>query len=663
LWEHVISPVFNLIGDLISLWWNYWIMPIFNLAKLGVQALGATFTFLWENVIQPVFGFIRDLISLWWNYWIMPIFELAKTGIGLLGDAFSFLWNNVVTPVWDGIKSAISTAWDWIRDNVFGPMGDGINTIKGFFQDLWDKAKEVWDSVSGWFGDVAAKIKGAVTTVLSSIAQINNKIVDFTGIGERMVDPGGVGEPSRGGGGGFAEGGVVPGVDPGRRDNRLMPVRSGESFFVPEFTRAIGGASTVDAWNRAAEQGTLSDYFGPGFARGGVVDGAAAGSSAVEKIMSKVTALLKSKSDEADALASGGALGSNGMWGPTSTSGFAENTQAAKDFITQKWGITDIGGLYGGSVSGSDHPFGKALDVMIANYLSQAGIAQGTSVADWFVGNPMEFGTKYVIWRDRINQGGSWAPYSHPSGNDDTLAHRDHVHISFLTGAGGFVRGGGVGGDTAAMMGIAGGGVEQWRGLGLDVLAKVGAYKGMALTRYIDLMMNQIRTESSGNPNAINLTDRNAQNGDPSIGLLQVIGSTFRAALRGTPFENLIAAGQRDPRASLTASTLYSLGRYGSLPAAWRGVAYDTGGWIPPGGQGVNLLNRPEAVLTPTESNAYVSHAKALQDGYSGRTPTLVINLDSSDPLQVAVGQMIETGFQNGMADTAARLQTAGLQS
>jgi hypothetical protein len=165
------------------------------------------------------------------------------------------------------------------------------------------------------------------------------------------------------------------------------------------------------------------------------------------------------------------------------------------------------------------------------------------------------------------------------------MAHRNHVHLSFLTGGGQFAAGGGGLGDApgggAASPG--GSGVERWRGLGLDVLGKVGAYRGLNLTGSIDRMLNQIRTESSGNPNAINRTDINAQRGDPSIGLLQVIGSTFRSALRGTPFEGLIGAGQYDPRASLTASTLYSLNRYGSLDRAWQGRAYDNGGDLPPG--------------------------------------------------------------------------------
>ena len=68
-----------------------------------------------------------------------------------------------------------------------------------------------------------------------------------------------------------------------------------------------------------------------------------------------------------------------------------------------------------------------------------------------------------------------------------------------------------------------------------------------------------IEHESSGNPNAINNWDSNAKAGDPSRGLMQVIGTTFSAyQLPGhgniyNPVDNIIA-GVR-----------YALSRYGSI--------------------------------------------------------------------------------------------------
>ncbi|WP_326764284.1 transglycosylase SLT domain-containing protein [Streptomyces sp. NBC_01591] len=69
-----------------------------------------------------------------------------------------------------------------------------------------------------------------------------------------------------------------------------------------------------------------------------------------------------------------------------------------------------------------------------------------------------------------------------------------------------------------------------------------------------------IMRESSGNPNAQNGWDVNAQKGTPSKGLLQVIEPTFNAYhVNGT------AKSLTDPVANITAAANYAADRYGSI--------------------------------------------------------------------------------------------------
>ena len=68
-----------------------------------------------------------------------------------------------------------------------------------------------------------------------------------------------------------------------------------------------------------------------------------------------------------------------------------------------------------------------------------------------------------------------------------------------------------------------------------------------------------IEHESSGNPNAINNWDSNAQAGDPSRGLMQVIGTTF---------DEYKLPGHDDiysPVDNIVAGVRYALARYGSI--------------------------------------------------------------------------------------------------
>jgi hypothetical protein len=96
--------------------------------------------------------------------------------------------------------------------------------------------------------------------------------------------------------------------------------------------------------------------------------------------------------------------------------------------------------------------------------------------------------------------------------------------------------------------------LDGWIRQSLDIMhAKgiPGSYSG--------IHRNIIR-ESSGNPQAINLWDINAQNGIPSKGLLQVINPTFNQYhVSGTSWDIY------NPVANITAACNYAADRYGSM--------------------------------------------------------------------------------------------------
>ncbi len=95
------------------------------------------------------------------------------------------------------------------------------------------------------------------------------------------------------------------------------------------------------------------------------------------------------------------------------------------------------------------------------------------------------------------------------------------------------------------------GGAEQWRGLVQSVFARAGWATSPA---DVSATVDQIGIESGGDPNARNDWDVNAQNGDPSIGLLQVIRSTF-SAFRSPEYPD----DQTDPAANIFAAGNYVL--------------------------------------------------------------------------------------------------------
>lgn len=81
----------------------------------------------------------------------------------------------------------------------------------------------------------------------------------------------------------------------------------------------------------------------------------------------------------------------------------------------------------------SDHPSGRAVDVMIADWDQAGGNAQGWQVANFVAANAQDWNVRYVIWDAKIYspKSGTWRAYHHPSGaTDPNNMHLNHVHVS-----------------------------------------------------------------------------------------------------------------------------------------------------------------------------------------------------------------------------------------
>ena len=106
-------------------------------------------------------------------------------------------------------------------------------------------------------------------------------------------------------------------------------------------------------------------------------------------------------------------------------------------------------------------------------------------------------------------------------------------------------------------------GAEQWRPLAQWAIDYVN--QSMKGASQVQAMVEQIGDESGGNPDAQNNSDSNAAAGDPSVGLLQIIQSTFDS-VRDPKLPN----DRRNPAANLVAALRYYVPKYGKdLTARW----------------------------------------------------------------------------------------------
>lgn len=230
--------------------------------------------------------------------------------------------------------------------------------------------------------------------------------------------------------------------------------------------------------------------------------------------------------------------------------------------------------------------------------------------------------------RDRSGQSGTgihndWRPW--PAGD-----HYDHVHLNGIKDP----QNTQISGDS-----VGGSGVERWRNVAIRALKMTGQYSAANL----NALLNQMRTESNGNPKAINLWDPNAMKGTPSKGLMQVIDPTFRQyAMPG--FNSNIY----DPLSNILASIKYALATYGSLTNAYRGVGYEYGGRVTKEhiarvGEG----NKEEVIIPLTGSGLKRSRAMQLLayaneklNKQSTSTTVTTSNSNSDSNLQLIISLM-----------------------
>ncbi|MCE5292024.1 MAG: peptidoglycan DD-metalloendopeptidase family protein [Nocardiaceae bacterium] len=95
--------------------------------------------------------------------------------------------------------------------------------------------------------------------------------------------------------------------------------------------------------------------------------------------------------------------------------------------------ITSLGGWRADGQGVADHPDGRAVDVMIPNYETGAGVELGNAVRDWVLSNAEFFHVEYVIWRQTYYTPGQSGSAMEDRGSP-TANHFDHVHVTVAGG-------------------------------------------------------------------------------------------------------------------------------------------------------------------------------------------------------------------------------------
>ncbi|EME8236021.1 tape measure protein [Enterococcus faecium] len=658
--------------------------------------VNAAFTAV-KNVVMSVINNLVEYYKMLWSV-LQWLWEKIKEWASWIGNKFIEMKNSVVNTVqnlWNGVKNFFSNGvgdtWNkvvgWVK-NIFNKATELKNKVSNVIGNLWNGIKDTFrrgiDTVFNWFSELPTKMKNAIiggkNAIVAAFKSIFNAALKAIGkpvnaiihgaswvleklgadkLKEWKVPQYAKGTPNGGHPGGpmmvndgrGAEAVITPNgqafIPRGRNvvlnapkgthvltaeetaymtGNKAPRYRyaKGTGFFGNLWNNVKGFAGDVgnklkdvvgDVWDFVTDPGALARKVLNGL---GVLEGLVKYPLDVGKgILSKATEALTNKITE---LFSSGSLDTSmGMQGV-----YKYLADVAVAVMKKFPGFVATSGYR----PGDPYSHGKrnAIDIALPGVVN--GSPRYTEAANYAF---EKFANKigYVITngkvRDRSGQSGTgihndWRPW--PDGD-----HYDHVHLNGVKDP----QNTQISGDS-----VGGSGVERWRNVAIRALKMTGQYS----TANLNALLNQMRTESNGNPNAVNNWDINAKNGTPSKGLLQVIDPTFRQYAMPGFNSNIF-----DPLSNILASIRYALSRYGSLTNAYRGVGYANGGIVNQH-QIAEIAegNKPEIIIPLDKAKrSRAMQLLAIAQDKLGVKPKSVNNSsDSSGTLETLVSLMIQ---------------------
>lgn len=658
--------------------------------------VNAAFTAV-KNVVM---GVVNNLVAYYKMLWgvLQWLWEKIKEWASWIGNKFIEMKNSVVNTVknlWNSVKNFFSNGvgdtWNkvvgWVK-NIFNKAIELKNKVSDVIGNLWNGIKDTFrrgiDTVFNWFSELPTKMKNAIiggkNAIVAAFKSIFNAALKAIGkpvnaiihgaswvleklgadkLEEWKVPQYAKGTPNGGHPGGpmmvndgrGAEAVITPNgqafIPRGRNvvlnapkgthvltaeetaymtGNKAPRYRyaKGTGFFGNLWNNVKGFAGDVgnklkdvvgDVWDFVTDPGALARKVLNGL---GVLEGLVKYPLDVGKgILSKATEALTNKITE---LFSSGSLDTSmGMQGV-----YKYLADVAVAVMKKFPGFVATSGYR----PGDPYSHGKRNAIDIALPGVTGGSPRYTEAANYAFD---KFASKigYVITngkvRDRSGQSGTgihndWRPW--PDGD-----HYDHVHLNGVKDP----QNTQISGDS-----VGGSGVERWRNVAIRALKMTGQYS----TANLNALLNQMRTESNGNPNAVNNWDINAKNGTPSKGLLQVIDPTFRQYAMPGFNSNIF-----DPLSNILASIRYALSRYGSLTNAYRGVGYANGGIVNQH-QIAEIAegNKPEIIIPLDKAKrSRAMQLLAIAQDKLGVKPKSVNNSsDSSGTLETLVSLMIQ---------------------
>lgn len=654
VWNNVIKVAWDALKALFDLYWRYYLKPILDLFQAVFRALGDAIMWVWQNIIKRAWDLLKSALETLWNSTIRPIFKFIGDAWNSLGAGIKWVWDNVIKRAWDLLSSAltgvrnlfdtvtsfIARIWETMASTIktiyqntiqwaFDKIGDALKGIRNAFESAVDFIGTVWEKLGKVVG---TPVKFVIDKVINPLLKGANVLLDKIGLSIPTIDSSGI--PS------FAKGGRVPGGW-GGGDRQLIMAEPGEWVLTKRQARAFGygnlrqlphyqGGGEVGGELHPTPRFGLGDILDGvksvgGSVLGGITDifNAATGLirwvafQAFEKLTIPLREILQGM-EKADVPPDffKQVMGKFGLLVLDKTLEFIKGKSESEPeyFGGGGMGVDDIVKTIQGRfpslrVTSALRPGDKGYHGRNLARDLASDVNTMRAAGQWIQENLMAMLLEGIHNPTLSVKNGKIVPSSF-WGGATWAGHLDHIHVASEAGIGGVAAG-------------PGGAVERWR----PVVQQAFALWGMPVQNdWVNGILQLIKHESGGNPNAINNWDINAKRGTPSQGLMQTIWPTFQAYKHPST-----ANSMTDPLANIAAGINYIWKRYGgifnlagykSIMRGGKWIGYDSGGWLPPGATlAINNTGQPEPILTRGQWDAMQT---ALEGGNSAEVVALL---------------------------------------
>ncbi|MDG3012454.1 transglycosylase SLT domain-containing protein [Rhodococcus sp. D2-41] len=660
----IVATVAQKLADLISWAIDKVVMPTLRALKdFLTNGVGPVFSWLYDNVVKPVWDKISSAIDLAWNRVIKPAWDALKDGMTGVGSVMHSV-ADTIGRIWDGILNTIR--------NAVRTVGGLLKKVPGFIPGS-DKAHDLGNALVDWANKKASGGKivgpgGPRDDVIPALLSNGEFVVNAAATSRNLPLLEALNSNR------FADGGRVA----LSRAQAYAQSHDGEDY---DYGGANGGvdcslytsgvtAALLDRDPGVRLFNTESDFPQLGFQEGSDKDGWSIGihrgGGGPNSHMAGTLAGVNVESSGAGVHYGPGAAGADdpqfelhyflprNLWSPPDTggdggvaglkgvpspgnyggTGGSQVSMPSGGYTPAPGGYPSTSPTTAGAGTGTDtggpdlsgsisDAFGNAAKAFVTGQISDA---LGTVGVNDEVPPIVQLGAGLLQGKYRTpppapkdSGSGQYAPGAAP------LLPKAGTAPALPSGGGAWTP------HEAPKLGAAtpdpseagvvkydpAGGAEQWRGLVQSVFEQAGWNSDKPT---VNAVIGQIQIESSGDPNAQNNTDSNAVAADPSVGLLQVIRSTFES-YRSTQYPD----DQRDPAANIYAAANYVISdpKFGGrgIAGVWPTTAgYATGGPVIGPGTGTSdsipaLLSNGEFVVNALAARANMPLLEAINSG------------------------------------------------